>query len=313
MYAEDGLDELDIKILKELDLDARQSARQLATKLAISRATVSKRITRMTNAGITTFCCVSDTHTLGFHVRVLFGLRIVPGNELKVLQTLRECSCVQMAYLGTGLYDIMVYAIFRDHGAQFRWMTGELAGIKDVVSSEEIRISQIMKNSWGYTDKENVLSGEVKLREFTESEVKLIQALKANPRESMHSLSKKIGLSRQTAAKRFQQLQDEGIIRVVNVVDPVAMGFSLYVTIFLKLGLDSIVPAAHTLIRHQRIEHVSTLGGRYNLLAVAAFQNRSELAHFLFTELGGVSGIIHRDTMIHLEKPDTIARNMSRM
>lgn len=313
MRSEASLDELDIKILSELELDARQSACQLAAKLATSRATVSKRIARMVDTGITTFCCLTDPLSLGFDVRVLCGLRIVPGSETKVLQTLLGYSCVQNVHLGAGLYDMMVYAVFRDHGAEFRWMTVELAGIKDVLSSEEIRMSQIVKNSWGYADSENSVSGEIKRRDLDETEVKLIQALEANPRESIHSLSKRIGSSRQTVARKFQRLLDEDIIRVASMVDPTAIGFSLHVTIFLKMELDRIVPAAHTLACHQRTHHVIIVGGHYNLLAVAAFHDLSEMTHFLFTELGDLPGIIQRDTMVHLGRPKYLLRFMSSM
>jgi len=310
VYTERSLDELDLSIARELKLDARQSSRRLAAKLGVSGTAISRRLRRLVDANILTFCCLTNPALLGFESKALFCLKTTPGKEDKVAHALQQHGCVQNVNLVAGRYDVLAYTIFQDHRRQLQWMTNELGTMEDVLSCEEVHELQMIKNSWGYTDSTSILSADTEPLDIGESDLKLIRALEANPREEINSLAKKAGLSRKTAAKRLRGLLRQDIVRIVSITDPIAMGFPVHALIFLKVRLDKLPSVADILTAHERITHVIVLGGAYNMLAVAAFRALGEMSRFLRFELGEVAGVIDRETMIHIARPQWSFRLM---
>jgi len=304
IYTEIKLDELDISIARELKLDARQSNRKLSVKLGVGATAIAKRLRRMVDANILSFCCVIDPRLLGFQSRALFFLKIRPGKEAKVVQVLEQHGCVQSMNQVVGQYDLLAYTVFRDHRRQLRWKINELGTMKDVLSYMEIHQLQMMKNSWGgYADRESVLSADIQPLDVDESELRLIGALEINPRETINSLAKKVGLTRQTAAKKLQRLLDEDTMRIISVIDPVAIGFSLHAVILLQVEFDRLLSLADIMTAHKSTSHVAIVDSTYNLLVAAAFRDLGEMSHFLRSELGEMTGVIHRETLIHIEPP----------
>jgi len=257
----------------------------------------------MVDANVLSFCCLSNPALLGFQSGVLLGLKTKPGKEGEVVQTLLQHGCVQSVNLFSGRYDLLAYAIFRDQRRQFRWMTEELAGVEDVLSYEDLQQLRMIKYSWGYADGESALSSDPKPVDISESELELIRALEANPRENIDSLASKVHLTRQTAARRLQKLLDEDIVRIVSITDPVAMGFSVYVSILLKVQLDKLLSVADILVAHKRTTHVIIVGGTYNMLVAAAFRDAGEMSRFLRSEIGGMGGILDREILINIGRP----------
>jgi len=154
------------------------------------------------------------------------------------------------------------------------------------------------------------ISADTEPLDIGESDLKLIRALEANPREEINSLAKKAGLGRKTAARRLQKLLDDDIVSIVSITDPTAMGFSVHALIFLKVRLDKLPSVANILTAHEKITHVVILGGAYNMLVAAAFENLGEMSRFLLSELGEMAGVIERETMIHIGRPEWSVRLM---
>lgn len=294
------MDELDLSIIRELKLDVRQSSRKLATKLGVSGKVISRRLRRMTDANILSFCCVSNPALLGFQSRMSFGLKVRPGKEDEVVEALLQYGCVQNVNRYAGRYDLLVYAIFPDQRRQLRWMTEELGRIEHVQGYGELYVLQILKHSWGYMDDETSLSARVERLELEEAELKLIRELEVNPTEDVNSLARKVGLTRQTTAKKLQKLLSEDIVRIFCIVDPTAMGFSVHVSILLKVQLDKLSSAAGALAAKEKTTHVMILGGEYNLLFAASFRELGEMARFLRSELGELPGVIDREILVHV-------------
>lgn len=297
------LDALDLSIARELKLDARQSSRKLGAQLGVSGTAIAKRLRRLVDADVLSFCCLTDPAFLGFQVNVLLCLKTTPGKEDNVARAIQRYGCVQNVSLVAGRYDVLVFAVFRDHRRQLQWMTSELGAIEDIVDYDECHQLQMIKNSWGYTDSRHAPSAATVLPRLSESELKLIRALETNPRENIDSLARQVGLSRKTVARSLQRLLDEDIVRIISITDPIAMGYTLHALIFLKVRLDSLSSIADQLAAHERTTHVIILGGNHNMLVAAAFRALDEMSRFLRTELGGMAGVIDRETMIHIARP----------
>jgi|Deesub1362B_J571_1020462.scaffolds.fasta_scaffold00022_152 DNA-binding Lrp family transcriptional regulator len=111
----DKLDELDIKILVELQEDARKSLREMAEKLGVAEATVYNRINKMRKAGIIQkFIPVIDYSRLGYDLIAVIGITAEGGHLIEIEEHLAEEPNVTAVYDVTGEFDVITVAKFKD-------------------------------------------------------------------------------------------------------------------------------------------------------------------------------------------------------
>lgn len=109
------LDELDARILRSMNKNARKSFRDIARELGISLSTVSHRVKRLEETGVVKgYVPVLDAQRMGFDLVVIIGVRIAHGNLMDVQQRIAKDPRVFGVYDVTGDWDSMVLARFHD-------------------------------------------------------------------------------------------------------------------------------------------------------------------------------------------------------
>jgi DNA-binding Lrp family transcriptional regulator len=109
-----SFDELDRKILKELELDARRSLRKIAKKLEISITTLSGRISRMEKTGlIKGYSAVVNPEAAGYDLTAVIEILVSKGRLLEVEKEISGMKHVSAVYDITGSTDAIIVARFR--------------------------------------------------------------------------------------------------------------------------------------------------------------------------------------------------------
>jgi Lrp/AsnC family transcriptional regulator for asnA, asnC and gidA len=103
------MDELDKKILRELQMDSRSSFTTIAHRIGVSTATVSDRVKRLMEKGIICgYTAILNTSELGM-VTLITKIKIRPGYSVeevgKEIAKLDESCCVHHV---TGDFDLLV-------------------------------------------------------------------------------------------------------------------------------------------------------------------------------------------------------------
>ena len=104
------MDELDRKILEELQRDSRNSFTKIAQRIGVSTATVSDRVKRLTEEGIISgYSAVLDTSKLGM-VTLIIKIKTKPGyNSIQEvgeeIAKMAESCCIHHV---TGDFDLLV-------------------------------------------------------------------------------------------------------------------------------------------------------------------------------------------------------------
>jgi len=112
--AEPALDELDLKILRELIADSRASYRRIAKKLGVAPGTVLARIRRMEGNQVLKKYTVSvDYERLGYSVTSVTEITVSKGKLVEVEKRLAELPGVCAVYDVTGDVDAVVVSKFR--------------------------------------------------------------------------------------------------------------------------------------------------------------------------------------------------------
>ena len=132
-----GFDDLDMKILAELQNDANLSVPKMSKKIREKSSVVYSRIKRMTRRGlIRKFTVEVDEERFGYTVSALICLEIdskLQANIFKKLTTLRSVKKVAQI---TGRFDIMTEVIAKSLDELHNFVSSELLSIQGVRRAE---------------------------------------------------------------------------------------------------------------------------------------------------------------------------------
>jgi len=105
------LDEIDKKIIKVLQDDARTSLRKISELVKVSLGTVSNRVKKMEKNGVIKgYSVILDPDQIGWELNVVIGLRIQKGRLIEIQEKIAKDSRVHGVYDVTGDFDSMVIA-----------------------------------------------------------------------------------------------------------------------------------------------------------------------------------------------------------
>lgn len=126
------LDELDRRIIRALNENARKSYRDLSRELDVALSTISNRVHRLEDEEIIQgYIPVVDPEKTGYHLTVVIGIQIAHGKLREVEEVIAADDRVFGVYDVTGDWDCMVLARFGDRVEMD-------AFIKEVLSQEHV-------------------------------------------------------------------------------------------------------------------------------------------------------------------------------
>jgi DNA-binding Lrp family transcriptional regulator len=126
------LDETDEKILKNLLVDARQSARQLALKLGMSTVTVLSRIKKLEKAKIIRgYTAIVDHEKIGYSLTAIVEIIAKNDKVIDIEEEIAKFENVCGVYDITGSTDTIIIAKFKERKELSKFVK-EIATIPNV-------------------------------------------------------------------------------------------------------------------------------------------------------------------------------------
>jgi Lrp/AsnC family transcriptional regulator, leucine-responsive regulatory protein len=111
------LDDVDLRLLRELSRDSRQSQRALARAIGMSAPAVAERIARFERSGVIRSYSVDiDWDRLGYDVVVYMPITLESGNDLEpTLAAFRLIPELEELTVVAGQYDLLARFRLSDH------------------------------------------------------------------------------------------------------------------------------------------------------------------------------------------------------
>ncbi|MCV0411700.1 Lrp/AsnC family transcriptional regulator [Nitrosarchaeum sp.] len=129
-------DETDTKIINNLLVDARLSARQLAHKIGLSTVTVLSRIKKLEQKKIITgYTARLDHQILGYDLTAIIEVKTTKGKMLEIENKIAENENVCAVYDVTGPADILVISKFKNRNDLSKFVKS-LSTIANVENTE---------------------------------------------------------------------------------------------------------------------------------------------------------------------------------
>lgn len=108
------LDALDTGIVDMLRVNGRATNQEIAEKLSVTAATVSARLRRMEEMGVSRVVAVTDFSAHGYNVLIAVGVKVAGRDVQAVAQDLAALPEVFSANIMNGGHDIELLVALRD-------------------------------------------------------------------------------------------------------------------------------------------------------------------------------------------------------
>ncbi len=296
------LDESDLMLIRELEINARQTAVDLAGKLGMSRPTVKTRVRKLLENRIITIVPIMDPLALGYKTRVNLGFNTLPSEVDRVADALASYREIHHVAIFTGQYDVMAWAVLENPEDLPGFVMKDLTAIPGITQVETMVNLKIVKIAYSYvSDQIYALRSQPPQPPLDDFDLKLLGALRHDALQTQKDLAPKLNTSASTIRRRLQRLLDERIIRVVAIADSAALGYQTRATIGINAQPHRIDAVAHELASIKNVHHVVINTGHFDLIASTDFRGPEELSGFVREGLGNIPGLVSHEAMVCLK------------
>lgn len=129
----------------------------------------------------------------------------------------------------------------------------------------------------------------------------IIRLLQQDGRMSNTCIARQLKVTETTVRKRIGQLLDEGLMSIVAVPTPEAVGMSLSSIIGVSVSLTSMHAVGDAIRAYPQVRYVGMSAGRYDLIVEAFFSNQEQLLDFVTDKLGALDGVNNIETSVILK------------
>lgn len=303
------LDELDHRILQEMERDGRQSVSDLARKLGTSRAYASRRLQRLLDRKITRIAAFTNPFVLGYRVFAIMGVRVLPSAIHTVADQLGTMANVHLVITAAGRNDILLWTMFQTQAELSHFLGRGIGAVPDITSVETMIVLEIQKISFSSPGPLNDASKEASppppplihgIPEIDQVDLMILREMERDGRQSVSDLAKKIGASRAYTATKLQRLLERQCIRIMAFTNPLYLGYRMFAMLGIKVAPGQIDVASERLSALAEVQTVVRVTGRYDLIVSTMFRTPPDLSNFLVQEIGSIPGIVSLETNIGL-------------
>ena len=134
------IDELDKKIIYELQQDARKPFLELSKKFKVSSGTIHIRVERLKKLGIISGSKITiSSKALGYDVCCFIGIKLKAAKDYPlVLKNLKMFDEVVEAYYTTGNYNLFIKVMTQNIDKLHLFLTTKLQTLSEIQSTETI-------------------------------------------------------------------------------------------------------------------------------------------------------------------------------
>ena len=141
-------DEIDFRLIRELQKDSRQKNTDIAEKLGLSEATVRRRVENLINQGMVNFTIILNPEAAGFNVSAFMAFQVQPQKIAEIAVKLAEINSFYSISVTTGSQDIVASAYFTSVHDIYRIVNDQLKTIDGITKIETSVIVERIKRAY---------------------------------------------------------------------------------------------------------------------------------------------------------------------
>lgn len=146
------IDNLDQKIIEELQIDGRDAYIDLAKKLGVVEGTIRKRIKHLLAKDIIKVVAVPDVRKLGYGFIAIMGLQVKMEDLRKVADKLSKSKHVCYLAFVAGRFDLVAIILSQSPEELSQFIEKEIPAIPSISRTETFINLEIIKGEPGLLD-----------------------------------------------------------------------------------------------------------------------------------------------------------------
>jgi DNA-binding Lrp family transcriptional regulator len=309
--------ELDRRIVAALQLNGRASWGAIARHVGASESTVLRRAEKLTESGRLRVIGVVDVLRCGLGVPVLARLKCRPGTAATVADALAARPDVRYATVLAGsadcsaefvlpsyadiaslqengfpaaeaIRDAETFAVMRTFTSNHDWDSGELTP----EAAKELRGGEVRpfeEQHWEHAPEQ-----------LDELDLAICAALGEDGRLPFKEVSKQVGTSESTVARRVDSLVKRGCLRFRTLAEPAMFGYALEFMLWLSVVPGELDRAGQQLAAHPGTKYLSATTGRFNLVGQIVLRHYGELYRHTTDVVGALPGLREADVTLQV-------------
>ena len=132
-------------------------------------------------------------------------------------------------------------------------------------------------------------------------DLRLIQELPKNSRQSYVDLATMLGVVEGTVRKRVKALLDNKVMKIVAVPNTRKLGYNFISIMGIQVRMAELRDVAENLAQKPNVCYLAFVTGRYDLMAVIMTQSPEELSQFIEKEISALPSILRSETFVNLD------------
>ncbi len=148
------LDDMDNRLIVELEKDGRASYEKLAKALNTSISTVKRRLQRLLADDIIKIMAVPDPDKVGYQANAIISIDVKAGKADEVSEILVKNPAIHLIAVSYGRYDIIIYVHFRTSELLFDFIKNDLSQINGILKIETFIVAELKKRIYGWFERQ---------------------------------------------------------------------------------------------------------------------------------------------------------------
>lgn len=295
-----GLDDLDRRIIVELQSDGRSSWTEIAERAGTTVPTVARRAQSLFQRRILRVGVVADIHHAGPTELFLLRIRCSPGQQLVVARQMATLPTLRFLAITAGGSDLIAEMACRREEIPSLKLITDVQQIQGVLSCESDMVLHTYKvaHDWSRA----LLEGKVQTpptqephecdpSHFDKLGLQIVEAMRVDGRASFKSIAEQLGANESTVRRRFESLTEQGCIQVVTIVAAAALGFEFETLLQIEVAPAQIRAVAEQLVDYVGIRYLAGTLGSSSLFAELILPTTEDMHRFLTEQLAQLEGV----------------------
>ncbi|MBW1598207.1 MULTISPECIES: Lrp/AsnC family transcriptional regulator [unclassified Streptomyces] len=128
----------------------------------------------------------------------------------------------------------------------------------------------------------------------------IIEQLQEDGRRPYAAIGKAVGLSEAAVRQRVQKLQDQGVMQIVAVTDPLTVGLLRQAMVGINVDGD-LEPVAEALAELEEVAYVVMTAGSFDLLVEIVCEDDEHLLEMISKRIRTLPGVRSTESFVYLK------------
>ncbi|RAJ63513.1 Lrp/AsnC family transcriptional regulator for asnA, asnC and gidA [Streptomyces sp. Amel2xB2] len=138
------------------------------------------------------------------------------------------------------------------------------------------------------------------IRSLDDVSLAIIEQLQEDGRRPYAAIGKAVGLSEAAVRQRVQKLQDQGVMQIVAVTDPLTVGFLRQAMVGITIEGD-LEAVADALAEIDEVDYVVVTAGSFDLLVEIVCQDDEHLLEMITKRIRSLPGVRSTESFVYLK------------